>query len=130
MEEELPLEERIAKAVEERLTTLVEKLKTNLGRPQQEWLSISQAAQVVSLSGTHIRRAIVGGMLPASNVGTPDRPTYRIHRNDLNAWMEKRKHGALPTPRRKRKAEPRPMPRSPHFRPPEWGPAFLEGQGR
>ncbi len=81
----------------------------------QEWFSISDAAALVGLSTKHLRRALTGGTLPASNVGTPDRPLYRISRAELSAWMEKRKAGALPPPRKKKdKAGP---PVSRHARP-------------
>jgi hypothetical protein len=56
------------------------------------------------LSQKHIRRAVVGGTLPAANQGTPDRPIYRISRKDIEEWMERRKAGPQPPPRRKKGA--------------------------
>ncbi len=69
--------------------------------PEREYYSIKGAARVLEVSPDHIRRAVVGGTLPCSNVGTMGRPTYRISRTDLLAWVEKRKAGAIPPPRRK-----------------------------
>jgi excisionase family DNA binding protein len=55
--------------------------------------SISQAAEMVNLSDSHIRRAIYKRDLPASNVGSTARPLWRIMRSDLIAWMESKKGG-------------------------------------
>lgn len=79
--------------------------------PGQEWLSIKEAAVVVGLSEDHVRRAVTGSALPCSNVGTNDRPLYRISRKDLEAFMERRKAGALPPQkgRGKRKLQPSPF---------------------
>jgi excisionase family DNA binding protein len=54
-----------------------------------QFYTIKQAAGVVGVSADHIRRAVSGGMLAASNVGTMARPTYRIARADLLAWVER-----------------------------------------
>jgi excisionase family DNA binding protein len=63
------------------------------------WLSIKQAATYMSLSQDHVRRAVLGGTLPASNVGTPDRALYRISREAIDRWMQEREAGAILTPR-------------------------------
>jgi excisionase family DNA binding protein len=79
-----------------------------------EFYSIRQAAKVVGVSADHLRRAVTNGVLPASNVGTMSRPTYRISRADLLAWVERGKAGAtLPASRRKTV-----IPQSRHHRPP------------
>lgn len=65
-----------------------------------EWLSVAQAAQVTGLSDTTIRRAIGGRDLAASNVGSEQRPVWRIARRDLTAWMEKQKGGTEAVPPR------------------------------
>src|SRR5262249_20082502 len=76
--------------------------------PAREFYSIKEAAQVVGVSDDHIRRAVVGGVLPCSNVGSMDRPTYRISRADLLAWMEARKGGPLPPVRERGRSSGRP----------------------
>lgn len=80
--------------------------------PVQEWFSIKDAAKIVGLSNDHVRRAVTGADLACSNVGTPDRPLYRISRTDLGEYMEQRKSGALPRQRKKRT-----LPHSRFFRP-------------
>jgi excisionase family DNA binding protein len=71
-----------------------------------EFYSIKRAAKVVDVSGDHIRRAVVGGVLAASNVGTMARPTYRIARTDLLAWVDKGKAGAIAPADRKKAVIP------------------------
>lgn len=54
-----------------------------------EWLSIKQAATVSGLSQFTVRRAVKSGDLKASNPGgSLMRPTYRIQRADLEAFMQ------------------------------------------
>lgn len=65
-----------------------------------EYVSVKQAARFASLSESSIRRAIVGGSLPAANKGTEKRPLWRIARTDLIAWMELAKGGSLKLPPR------------------------------
>ena len=73
----------------EQLQAKVDALQVSLQPP--EYYSIKQAAKVIDVSPDHIRRAVLGGILPASNIGTTARPTYRIARIDLLAWVGKRK---------------------------------------
>jgi len=84
----------------------VENIERRLGRPrvEQEYLSIKEAKVYTGLSDDHIRRAVLGGTLPASNVGTPDRALYRIRRSNIDAWMKEREAGPKP-PQRHKKAE-------------------------
>jgi excisionase family DNA binding protein len=110
----------LQKLVEQQAEILLNmrELRNERELPQQEWFSIFEAAALTGLSDDHIRRAVVGGTLPASNVGTPDRPIYRISKIDIGEWMEKRKAGALPTPRRKKRSTQEPtgaLPFSPHL---------------
>jgi excisionase family DNA binding protein len=91
--------------VEERLERIEAMLRGALQPP--EFYSIKGAAGVVGVSSDHIRRAVVGGILPASNIGTPSRPTYRIARTDLLAWVEKGKAGGFTPASRKRSVIPR-----------------------
>jgi len=79
----------------------VQKLEKRLEVPKQEWFSIKKAAIYADLSSDHVRRAVTSAMLPCSNMGTNDRPTYRVSRKDLEEWLEKRKAGAIPSPRKK-----------------------------
>lgn len=62
------------------------------------FLSIKQAAHLTGLSSSHIRRAVKKGDVPASNVGTTQRPIYRIARKDLAEWMERKKDGTVNVP--------------------------------
>ena len=112
------LEDRVEAVLRRLLAPLVEQVRKRLEMPPQEWFSIKQAAAYAGLSGDHVRRAVTGAMLPCSNVGTPDRPLYRISRRDLEGWLEKRKAGALPPPRRKKgRAQITSLPPSRHFAP-------------
>ena len=67
--------------------------------PAQEYFSIKNCAAVTGLSQDHIRKAVVGGTLVASDVGTKDHPLYRIHKSNLDKWMVDREAGAKPPPR-------------------------------
>jgi excisionase family DNA binding protein len=68
-----------------------------------DYVSIKQAAKITELSGSHIRRAVRSGELPASNAGTRQHPVWRIARTDLAGWMEKKKggHNVPPKPKLK-----------------------------
>jgi len=98
--------------VEERLERIEAMLRRAVQPP--EFYSIKQAAGVVGVSPDHIRRAVVGGSLAASNVGTPSRPTYRIARADLLAWVELGKAGGIPRASRKRSGTPPSRHHRPH----------------
>lgn len=98
------------------VVAILKRVEKALDRSPLEYFSIEQATTITGLSDDHIRRAILGGTLPASNVGTPDRPYYRISRENLKDWMEQRKAGAFPPPARKKvRRDPKPLPVSPHF---------------
>jgi excisionase family DNA binding protein len=88
----------------ESVAAKVDALQLTMQAP--EFYSIKQAAKVVGVSADHIRRAVVGGVLAASNVGTMSRPTYRIARAALLAWVEMGKTGAIPHASRKRTVTP------------------------
>lgn len=100
-----------------RIADVLERVDTHLraadrepSRPEAEYLSIKQAAAVAGLSSTKIRREIKAGRLPASDIGTPAHPHYRIARSDLQAWMEKNRGGSnvpLQPQRLKRKIKSR-----------------------
>jgi excisionase family DNA binding protein len=76
----------------ERLAGVLERLEGALERPTvvREWFSIEEAAFATGLSKDHVRRAVISGALTASDLGTPDRPLYRISRNNLLRWMQER----------------------------------------
>lgn len=57
-----------------------------------DWLTIEQAADVVQVSPSTIRRAIRNLGLPASAVG--GRGTWRIARGELDEWMRGRSNVA------------------------------------
>jgi hypothetical protein len=91
----------------------LESLLLGLKKPQAEWLSIKGAAAVMGLSPDYVRRAVIGGVLASSNVGTPDRPCYRISRGAIAAFMKEREAGPRAGPRKV--AKPKPLRVSPHF---------------
>ena len=68
--------------------------------PGLDYLTIRSVAETTQLSESHIRRAIRSGDSPASNVGTPDHPTWRISRKDLVEWMDRKKSGTSKVPPR------------------------------
>ncbi len=79
-----------------RLEVVAAKLAAMLARllpSTSDCLSIEQAAKVVTLSPTKIRREIIAGRLQAANAGSSLRPLYRIQKTDLLAWLEKKKGG-------------------------------------
>ena len=63
-----------------------------------DYLTIRSVAETTQLSESHIRRAIRRGDLPASNVGTPAHPIWRISRKDLVEWMDRKKGGTSKVP--------------------------------
>jgi excisionase family DNA binding protein len=93
----VPASERATlQIIAESVARIEERLLTDPVRPSTgPALSIQQAAKAVNLSESHIRRVVTRGELPASNMGTAARPTWRIARADLDAWIEARK-GASP----------------------------------
>jgi excisionase family DNA binding protein len=91
-------------SIEEKLERIEALLQHAL--PAAEFYSIRQAARVIGVSPDHIRRAVTGGMLAVSNVGTMGRPMYRIARADLLAWMERGKAGCVAAASRKRTITP------------------------
>ena len=73
--------------LERLLEPIVEELKNRLEMPPQELFSIRQAAALTGLSYKHIRRAVKKGELSCSNLGGDKRPTLRIARRDIDAWV-------------------------------------------
>ena len=68
--------------------------------PGLAYFKIREVAETTRLSESHIRRAVRRGDLPASNVGTPDHPIWRISRKDLVEWMDRKKGGTSKVPPR------------------------------
>ena len=62
------------------------------------YLSIKRAANVTTLSESHLRRAVRSGDLPASNVGSLAHPIWRIKREDIEGWMKRRSGGVQKIP--------------------------------
>jgi excisionase family DNA binding protein len=77
----------------------------------QRYLSIKDAAAYTGLSTDWIRDQIkVHRTLPAANVGTADRPVYRLDREDIDALMQRLKTGPAD------RAGKQELPLSPHRR--------------
>ena len=66
--------------------------------PAPDYSSIKQAAKITGLSDSHIRREVVAGRLPASNIGSASHPIYRIALKDLHEWMSNKKGGTVKAP--------------------------------
>src|SRR5262245_44439086 len=73
-----------------------DRLEKLLRCPEQAYLSIEDAAALTGLSEKHIRRAVHGGMMVASQVGTADRPLYRVSLENVHRWMKEREAGPRP----------------------------------
>lgn len=99
----------------ERARVLVEQLELRIQAPPQEWYSIKETAIMTGLSSDLVRDAVLGGNLPTSNMGSPDRPLYRISRSAIYTWMKDREAGPKPA-RRRRLQDKLPLPASRHFR--------------
>jgi excisionase family DNA binding protein len=99
----------------EDLRAFLQKIEQLVSRPAQRYLSIKDAAAYTGLSTDWIRDHIkVHRTLPAANVGTLDRPVYRLDREDLDAFMQRLKAG--PADRTAARSEQE-VPFSPHRRP-------------
>jgi excisionase family DNA binding protein len=81
------LEQRVEAVLERLLLPVMDMVRKRLEMPPQEWFSIEETAALTGLSPKHIRRAIKRRQLQCSNVGGEKRPTYRIARNQIEAWM-------------------------------------------
>ncbi len=97
-----------ASPTQEALDRIEAKLDAGLGvRPlasaQANYLSIKEAAALTRLSYSHVRRAVLSGDLPASNVGSATHPVYRIARTALAAWMDNKKGGSVLPPKSERR---------------------------
>jgi len=98
------VEKRLDVVLERLLTPILAKVEKKLTMPVQEWFSIQETAILTGLSSDHVRRHVTSGLLPVSNQGTHEKPYYRIHRKDIDEWMNKRREMPLPTRRHKKDA--------------------------
>jgi excisionase family DNA binding protein len=83
--------------IEEKLDRTLSELHAE--RREIEYVSLKRAATLTGLSYSHVRRAVLTGELPASNVATASHPLYRIARTDLASWMEAKKGGSKVPPK-------------------------------
>lgn len=107
-------DEEMEKLVEQLAIRLTETLK-NLSTIPQQYLSIKDTAKYTGLSHDYIRDQITKGLLPASDVGTPGRSTWRLSIADIDKFMQDRKAGAIAAPTL-RNAPRAALPPSSHFR--------------
>lgn len=75
-----------------------DRIEEMLSAANADYLPMKRAAKLTSLSYSHIRRAVLSGELPASNVGTAAHPIYRIAQTDLQQWMANKKGGTTRVP--------------------------------
>lgn len=52
------------------------------------FLDVVEAGALIRVSPAKIRAEIKAGRLLAENYGTPTRPLYRIHREQLDRWRD------------------------------------------
>ena len=100
----------LREGVEAELLVRLERIEGKLdgvaekSNPAPDYSSIKQAARITGLSDSHIRRAVVAGELPASNIGSSaSHPIYRIALKDLHDWMNNKKGGNRVPPKSKLK---------------------------
>jgi excisionase family DNA binding protein len=92
-----PLGESIIPAqLFDRLAALLPKLEAFLGATRQEYLSLAEAAEMVGVSTTFIRRAVTLGHLSGFNLAGEGRVKLRIARADVLAWVEAGRIRPLP----------------------------------
>lgn len=60
-------------------------------KPQQEWMTVQQAAEAANVGRDAIEDAIRAGELPASDLRTKRKHCYRINRQSLNEWLESKR---------------------------------------
>ena len=70
------------KAIDE-VTNAVQKRRDDL----RNYLSTSEVGRATGKNNKTVRRAIRAGQLKAKNIGTKERPEYRIHKDEAKKWM-------------------------------------------
>lgn len=88
----------ILSAIQDSLARIEGKLANQDGLNAAEFVSLKAAARCTGLSYSHVRRTVLSGELPASNNGSASHPIYRIARQDLLEWMERKKAGSVRVP--------------------------------
>ena len=56
------------------------------------YLPLREVARRLNIAECTVRRLVVTGAMPASNLGTPNRALYRVSEFELDNWMEKCKN--------------------------------------
>jgi hypothetical protein len=80
----LGLEERLAL-----IQAALERIEAANSRPKQEFLSVQDAVTVLGLkSAKLVYAALRRGELKHSNLSSDEGATYRIHHDDLRAWVD------------------------------------------
>lgn len=98
--------EKLAKKLTDNLKSLIP--------VKPEYLSVKDAATYCGMSVDHLREQINMGEIPATNIGSPDRATYRISLTNLEEFMKRKEAGAL-CPPSVRKSRREGLPTSPHL---------------
>lgn len=65
-----------------------------------EWLTASEIADGLQVSTETVGDWISTGKLPATNLGTPEHPRWRVYRADLNEYLRSLQPGYKPAPPR------------------------------
>jgi excisionase family DNA binding protein len=73
---------------DEQLNRIEALLQGLVADAKAEWLPVKGAAEITACHSNTVRRAIASGLLAASNIGSQERPVYRLHRKDIKAWMD------------------------------------------
>jgi excisionase family DNA binding protein len=55
--------------------------------PEGAWMTTTEAAAVARVGLSTLQRSVAQGELKASNVGSPFRPRWRIHKDELDKWI-------------------------------------------
>lgn len=102
--------DRLAEKLAKKLTRFLKELVVT----KPEFLSVKDAAIYCGMSVDHVREQIHLGRIPANNISSNDRPTYRVSVENLDKFMVERQAEPLcpPSVRRTRQES---LPVSPHL---------------
>lgn len=81
---------------DEQLNRIEALLQGLVADTKAEWVPVKRAAEIMGCHSNTLRRAIASGFLAASNIGSEERPVYRLHRKDIKAWMDGMRSTAKP----------------------------------
>lgn len=56
-----------------------------------EWLSVEDSAKALGMHPESVRKLIRTGQLPAANISSDKRPTYRVSREDLDLFAQSKR---------------------------------------